>query len=71
MRKQRRKLNEMLFNPKHKTLQCTDRQTLVCLAGLPSQEDVDLLFNPVLVIGGVCVGGLLVNQARKVGQLKY
>ena len=68
MRKQRRKLNEMLFNPKHKTL--TEGQTSVCLAGLPSQEDVDLLFNPILVIGGVCVGGLLVHQAGEVRQLK-
>ena len=54
----------MLFNPN------THKQTLVCLAGLPSQEDVDLLFNPVFVIGGVCVGGLLVDQTREVGQLK-
>ena len=42
----------------------------VCLAGLSPQEDVDLLFNPVFVIGGVCVGGLLVHQAGEVRQLK-
>ena len=42
----------------------------VCLAGLSPQEDVDLLFNPVFVIGGVCVGGLRADQTGEVGQLK-
>ena len=43
---------------------------LVCLAGLPPQQDVDLLLDPVLVVGRVRVGGLLVDQARQVRQLK-
>ena len=62
MRKRETKNNEMLINPKH--------TNSVGLTGLPSQEDVNLLFDPVFVIGGVCVGGLLVDQTREVGQLK-
>ena len=42
-----------------------------CLSrGLPPEEDVDLLLDPVLVVGSVGVGRLLVHQARQVGQLK-
>ena len=43
---------------------------LVSLAGLPPQQDVDLLLDPVLVVGRVRVGGLLVDQARQVRQLE-
>ena len=43
---------------------------LVGLAGLSPQQDVDLLLDPVLVVGRVRVGGLLVDQARQVRQLK-
>ena len=53
------------------SIQTLTNKLLVCLAGLPSQENVDLLFDPVFVIGGVCVGGLLVDQTREVGQLKW
>ena len=42
----------------------------VCLGGLPSQENVDFLFDPLFIVGGVCVGGLLVDQTGEVGQLK-
>jgi len=38
-------------------------------AGLFSEEEVDLLLDPLLVVGGVGVGRLLVNQARQVSQL--
>ena len=30
--------------------------------GLPTQENIDLLFDPILVIGRISVGALLVNQ---------
>ena len=30
--------------------------------GLPTQENVDLLFDPILVIGCISVGALLVNE---------
>ena len=43
---------------------------LIGLASLPPQQDVNLLLDPVLVIGGVRVGGLLIHQAREVSQLK-
>ena len=43
---------------------------LVGLAGLSPQQDVDLLLDPVLVVRRVRVGGLLVDQARQVRQLK-
>ena len=43
---------------------------LVSLAGLPPQQDVDLLLDPVLVVGRVRVGGLLVDQARQVRKLE-
>lgn len=39
--------------------------------GLPSEEDVDLLLDPVLVVGGVGVGGPLVDQAGEVRQLVH
>jgi len=37
--------------------------------GLAPEEGVDLLFDPRLVVGGVSVGGSLVDQAAEVGQL--
>ena len=43
---------------------------LVGLAGLPPQQDVDLLLDPVLVVGGVRVRGLLIHQTRQISQLE-
>jgi len=37
--------------------------------GLASQESVDLLLDPRLVVWGVGVGGPLVNETAEVGQL--
>ena len=39
------------------------------LGSLPPEQDVDLLLDPVLVVGGVGVGGPLVDKAGKIGQL--
>jgi hypothetical protein len=36
---------------------------------LPPQQDVDFLLNPVLVVGGVGVGALLIDEAGQVGKL--
>ena len=44
--------------------------SLVGLAGLPPQQDVDLLLDPVLVVGGVRVRGLLIHQTRQISQLE-
>jgi len=43
--------------------------TSVRLARLPSQQDVNLLLDPVLVVRGVRVRALLVHQAGQIGQL--
>ena len=52
-------------------LQDTPRLHVLCrLPSLPSEEDVDLFFYPILVVGGIGVGGLLVYQAREIGQLQ-
>ena len=41
-----------------------------CLSGgLSSEENVDLLLDPVLVVGGVGVGALLVHETRQVCKL--
>ena len=41
-----------------------------CLSGgLSSQQNVDLLLDPVLVVGSVGVGALLVDETRQVCQL--
>ena len=41
-----------------------------CLSGgLSSQQNVDLLLDPVLVVGSVGVGALLVDKTRQVCQL--
>ena len=51
-------------------LQDTPRLHVLCrLPSLPPEEDVDLLFNPVLVVRSVGVGGLLVDQAGELCQL--
>ena len=46
-------------------------ETLVGFAGLSPQQDINLLFDPIFVVGGVGVAGLLVHQTRQVSQLKH
>merc|ERR550519_635288 len=40
-----------------KTSSCWRVQDLVGLAGLPPQQDVDLLLDPILIVGIIGVGG--------------
>jgi len=42
---------------------------ILCAASLSPKQDVNLLLDPLLVVWGVGVGRLLVNQARQVSQL--
>jgi len=36
---------------------------------LPPQQDVDLLLDPVLVVGGVGIGALLIDEAGQISKL--
>ena len=44
-----------------KVLQATCN--LIMLSGLPPKKNVDLFFNPILIVWGVCITGFVVYQA--------